>query len=89
LVYVEAFGHNREVVAREKQIKGWLRTKKVTLIEPVNREWKDLASAWIEKAVLTAAMGNKTRRLRYFATISMTCGSVGWLSDEAAWGGNS
>ena len=32
LVYFEAFGDIREAIAREKQIKGWLRRKKVSLI---------------------------------------------------------
>jgi putative endonuclease len=30
-------------IAREKQIKGWLRKKKITLIESMNPEWKDLS----------------------------------------------
>ena len=29
-------------IEREKQIKGWLREKKVVLIESMNPEWKDL-----------------------------------------------
>jgi len=31
-----------EAIAREKQIKGWLRRKKLKLIESANPEWKDL-----------------------------------------------
>ena len=42
LVYFEAFGDIRDAIAREKQIKGWLRAKKVALIESANPEWKDL-----------------------------------------------
>lgn len=49
LVYLEAFGDIRDAIAREKQIKGWLRTKKVALIELVNPEWKDLAPEWMQK----------------------------------------
>ena len=30
-------------LAREKQIKGWRREKKVALIEAENPEWRDLA----------------------------------------------
>ena len=33
-------------LAREKQIKGWLRAKKITLIESMNLEWKDLSLEW-------------------------------------------
>jgi putative endonuclease len=32
------------VIAREKQIKGWRRAKKVRLIESMNPGWKDLAA---------------------------------------------
>ena len=28
------------------QIKGWLRAKKIALIDSVNPEWKDLAEEW-------------------------------------------
>ncbi len=33
---------------REKQIKGWLRSKKVTLIESMNPQWKDLSVEWLD-----------------------------------------
>ncbi|MFC2135535.1 hypothetical protein ACFLTH_13055 [Bacteroidota bacterium] len=32
-----------EVINREKQIKGWLRKKKIALIESVNQDWNDLS----------------------------------------------
>jgi putative endonuclease len=48
LVYLEAFGHIRDAIAREKQIKGWLRAKKVALIEAQNPKWQDLAAGWFE-----------------------------------------
>jgi putative endonuclease len=43
LVYVESFSDIRDAIAREKQLKGWRRNKKVSLIEAVNPGWKDLA----------------------------------------------
>ncbi len=46
LVYFENTTDVREAIAREKQIKGWLRAKKVELIESVNLRWQDLSSAW-------------------------------------------
>jgi putative endonuclease len=49
LIYFEAFEDIRDAIAREKQIKGWLRAKKVALIESVNPEWKDLAPEWMKK----------------------------------------
>jgi len=33
-------------IARDKQIKGWLRSKKIALIESMNPEWDDLAAGW-------------------------------------------
>jgi putative endonuclease len=49
LLYFEAFGDIREAIAREKQIKGWLRARKVELIESVNPDWKDLVPEWMRK----------------------------------------
>jgi putative endonuclease len=43
LVYVEATQDVKDAIRREKQIKGWVREKKVRLIESLNPEWKDLA----------------------------------------------
>ncbi len=46
LVYYEATPDVRSAIAREKQIKGWLRSKKIALIESANPEWKDLSEEW-------------------------------------------
>jgi putative endonuclease len=35
-------------IRREKQIKGWRRSKKVTLIQSANPDWEDLSSRWAE-----------------------------------------
>jgi putative endonuclease len=43
LVWFEAHGTATSGIAREKQIKGWSRVKKITLIEAMNPHWKDLA----------------------------------------------
>ena len=32
----------RDAIAREKQLKGWRRSKKVSLINAVNPTWRDL-----------------------------------------------
>ncbi len=42
LVYYESFSDIREAIAREKQIKGGSREKKVALINSMNPEWNDL-----------------------------------------------
>src|SRR5579862_6721768 len=46
LVYYETFGSPRVAIAREKELKGWLRLKKTKLIESSNPKWKDLAEEW-------------------------------------------
>ena len=42
LVYFEEYGDARDAIAREKQIKGWVREKKIALIESVNPEWEEI-----------------------------------------------
>ncbi len=42
LVYFEETSSTESAIAREKQIKGWSRAKKIELIESVNPEWRDL-----------------------------------------------
>jgi len=43
LVYYEETNDVNAAIAREKEIKGWLRRKKIALIKSVNPTWKDLA----------------------------------------------
>ena len=43
LVHFEAFTDVRDAKKREKQLKGWLRARKIKLIEAQNPEWEDLA----------------------------------------------
>ena len=45
LVFVERTSDAREAIRRQKQLKGWRRTRKIELIESVNPRWLDLASA--------------------------------------------
>ena len=46
LVYYETTTDIYSAIVREKQIKGWLRVKKINLIESSNPEWQDLAMDW-------------------------------------------
>ncbi len=46
LVYVESFGQVHAAIAREKQLKGWVRARKIALIESQNPKWRDLAAGW-------------------------------------------
>jgi len=43
LVYYEETNDINAAISREKQIKGWLRKKKIALIESINPGWKDLS----------------------------------------------
>lgn len=42
LVYYEAYSNIVEAIQREKQIKGWTRKRKDTLINTLNSRWEDL-----------------------------------------------
>ena len=48
LVYYEQFDSIITAIEREKQIKGWLRQKKVDLIEADNPQWRDLADTILD-----------------------------------------
>ncbi len=46
LVYLEATDDVYAAIAREKQIKGWSRAKKIALIESMNPDWRELDTDW-------------------------------------------
>jgi len=46
LVYFEETGDVYAALQREKEIKGWLRAKKVAMIEAMNPTWEDLSADW-------------------------------------------
>ncbi len=48
LVYCETTSDPMAAISREKQIKGWSRSKKISLIESMNPAWDDLAAGWTE-----------------------------------------
>ncbi|MDJ0757496.1 MAG: GIY-YIG nuclease family protein [Ardenticatenaceae bacterium] len=48
LVYFEVGTNIKDAIAREKQIKGWSRMKKISLIETINPKWEDLSLEWDE-----------------------------------------
>jgi putative endonuclease len=43
LVYYASFDNILKAISREKQLKGWRRSKKIALIESVNPRWQDFA----------------------------------------------
>jgi putative endonuclease len=52
LVYYESFRYVLNAIAREKQIKGWKRDKKIGLINSINPQWKDLSREFGKKIEL-------------------------------------
>ena len=43
LIYFEDFTNVHFALRREKEIKGWIRNKKIELINSFNSDWKDLS----------------------------------------------
>jgi putative endonuclease len=48
LVYFKETTNVEAAILREKQIKGWLRVKKIALIESENPDWDDLSAEWYD-----------------------------------------
>jgi putative endonuclease len=46
LVYFERFTTVTAAIARETQLKGWLRQRKIALIVASNPDWHDLSEPW-------------------------------------------
>jgi putative endonuclease len=46
LVWFEQHSNSGIAIAREKQLKGWTRDKKIKLIQRINPTWEDLSTAW-------------------------------------------
>ena len=46
LLYFERYEEIPNAIAREKQLKGWRREKKLNLIRTINPEFQDLAQTW-------------------------------------------
>ncbi len=49
LVYFERYSNVYRAIGREKELKGWLRQKKVSLIESTNPTWNDLSYGWYQR----------------------------------------
>jgi putative endonuclease len=62
LVYFGRFQYVRNAIHREKQLKGWLRKRKIALIETVNPTWEDLAAEWCEPSEIKQVLRAQTTR---------------------------
>ena len=70
LVYYEQFVYPDAAINREKEIKGWRRSKKIRLIESLNPHWHDLADSWTD-VYKPDSKGFESRRVH-----SPICGEV-------------
>ncbi len=50
LVCYESFNDERDAISREKELKGWRRSKKNALVESLNPKWADLSSLLYQPA---------------------------------------
>jgi len=53
LVWFAVTNDVREAITAEKKIKGWVRAKKVALIEEINPQWRDLSLDWYTEEAAT------------------------------------
>ncbi|HEY3180807.1 MAG TPA: GIY-YIG nuclease family protein [Casimicrobiaceae bacterium] len=51
LVHCEETDDIEAAITREKQLKGWRRSKKIELIEATNPTWDDLSAGWFDSAL--------------------------------------
>jgi putative endonuclease len=65
LFHLEQFGDIRDAIAREKEIKGWRREKKIRLIERHNPTWRDLAQSIETKQQIPHTARKNRDRVRY------------------------
>jgi putative endonuclease len=63
LVYFESFQYVRAAIAREKQVKGWRRSRKVSLIEAQNPTWADLSESWKPRSIEPEQIPRPNNRL--------------------------
>ena len=54
LVWFERYTNAGTAIAREKELKGWRRVRKIELIETTNPSWSDLGKSWGQPIVPTA-----------------------------------
>jgi putative endonuclease len=48
LVFIEEFANVDDAIARERELKGWSRARKIALIEHDNPDWDDLSEYWFK-----------------------------------------
>ena len=82
LVYYEDYDSILDAIAREKQLKGWLRRRKVKLIEEENPEWDDLAEGWFTEGnlrpnnVMLLSYAGRSCAGREDSSLAVACGDL-------------
>jgi len=61
LVYYESFNDPLSAISREKELKGWCRSKKNALVETLNPRWADL-SGMLFQPMSSARLGMTARK---------------------------
>jgi putative endonuclease len=56
LVWFEEFRDIHNAIERETELKGWLRRRKIELIEKENRLWQDLSAGWFAEQALDSSL---------------------------------
>jgi putative endonuclease len=49
LVHLEEYTTRLDASNRERELKGWIRKKKIALIVETNPDWNDLSSDWFDE----------------------------------------
>ena len=62
LLYFEQTDDVWAAIAREKQIKGWRRSKKEALVRTLNPGWRDLSRSWAADGEIASAPKRNPRR---------------------------
>jgi putative endonuclease len=64
LLYHEKYDNVFRAIAREKQLKGWRRSKKIALIESMNPRWQDLAESWGREILFANQLIKSTEKIK-------------------------
>jgi len=64
LVYYESSNNVESAIVREKQIKGWIRSKKECLIQQHNPAWRDLMTEQIDSSSAIWQNQNDTKTVK-------------------------
>ena len=70
LVYFERFEHVHNAIEREKEIKRWLRMRKIALIVSINPAWRDLSAEWYSRHIYEPDEQARQRATNYNALSS-------------------